>query len=242
MPDHASWNSNLKRTLVNMFDLTVWKRENQIINFFILLLFSSLLIQNVLNMDVINGKLFLEFLVFRAQKICQINRRHNSFLLSLIFSLLLIQNVLSMDVINGKLSMMDESILKLGVGDLRVRVRIQPNLKILEIQLLDMLPQMEFIGSTTYSVWLENQDPPAGKSLFFWNMYVIKSAYFRDCSFLNIIVHQKFFFLSVSVHCQNLLAKHKRFVYSAIFGGVSRCKNWEQVSPWLRLVEKITHF
>jgi hypothetical protein len=57
-----------------------------------------------------------------------------------------------MDVINGKLSMMDESIRKLGVGDLRVRVRIQPNLKILEIQLLDMLPQMEFIGSTTYSV------------------------------------------------------------------------------------------
>lgn len=170
MPDHASWNSNLKRTLVNMFDLTVWKRENQIIHFFILLLFSSLLIQNVLNMDVINGKLFLEFLVFRAQKICQINRRHNSFLLSLIFSLLLIQNVLSMDVINGKLSMMDESILKLGVGDLRVRVRIQPNLKILEIQLLDMLPQMEFIGSTTYSVWLENLDPPAGKSPFFWNM------------------------------------------------------------------------
>ena len=73
-------------------------------------------------------------------------------MLSLIFSLLLIQNVLSMDVINGKLSMMDESILKLGVGDPRVRVRIQPNLKILEIQLLDMLPQMEFIGSTTYSV------------------------------------------------------------------------------------------
>ena len=62
---------------------------------------------------------------------------------------------------------MDESILKLGVGDLRVQVRIQPNLKTLEIQLLDMLPQMEFIGSTTYSVWLENQDPPAGKSLFF---------------------------------------------------------------------------
>ena len=73
-------------------------------------------------------------------------------MLSLIFSLLLIQNVLSMDVINGKLSMMDESILKLGVGDPQVRVRIQPNLKILEIQLLDMLPQMEFIGSTTYSV------------------------------------------------------------------------------------------
>ena len=62
--------------------------------------------------------------------------------------------------------MMDESILKLVVGDLRVRVRIQPNLKILEIQLLDMLPQMEFIGSTTYSVWLENLDPPAGKSVF----------------------------------------------------------------------------
>ena len=73
-------------------------------------------------------------------------------MLSLIFSLLLIQNVLSMDVINGKLSMMDESILKLGVGDPQVRVRIQPNLKILEIQLLDMLLQMEFIGSTTYSV------------------------------------------------------------------------------------------
>ena len=155
------------------------------------------LIQNVLNMDVINGKLFLEFLVFRAQKICQINRRHNSFLLSLIFSLLLIQNVLSMDVINGKLSMMDESILKLGVGDPRVRVRIHPNLKILEIQLLDMLPQMEFIGSTTYSVWLENLDPPAGKSPFFLK-YVIKSAYFRDCSFLNIIVHQKFFPIRLS--------------------------------------------
>ena len=77
--------------------------------------------------------------------------------------------------------MMDESILKLGVGDPRVRVRIQPNLKILEIQLLDMLPQMEFIGSTTYSVWLENLDPPAGKSLFF--KYVIKSAYFRNWFF-----------------------------------------------------------
>ena len=62
---------------------------------------------------------------------------------------------------------MDESIRKLGVGDLRVRVRIQPNLKILEIQLLDMLPQMEFIASTTYLVWLENLDPPAGKGLFF---------------------------------------------------------------------------
>ena len=91
---------------------------------------------------------------------------------------------------------MDESILKLGVGDLRVQVRIQPNLKTLEIQLLDMLPQMEFIGSTTYSVWLENLDPPAGKSLFL--KYVIKSAYFRDCSFLNIIVHQKFFPIRLS--------------------------------------------
>ena len=139
-----------------MFDLTVQKKENQIIHFFILLLFSSLLIQNILSINFTNGKLVLNFFFIHAKKSKTIVKStgdiSNSFLLSLIFSLLLIQNVLSMDVINGKLSMMDESILKLGVGDPRVRVRIQPNLKILEIQLLDMLLQMEFIGSTTYSV------------------------------------------------------------------------------------------
>jgi hypothetical protein len=57
-----------------------------------------------------------------------------------------------MDAINGKLLMMDESILKLDEGDPRVLVRTLPNHKILEIQRLDMLPQMEFIVSTTFSV------------------------------------------------------------------------------------------
>ena len=138
-----------------MFDLTVQKKENQIIHFFICTS-PFQFAQNILSINFTNGKLVLNFFFIHAKKSKTIVKStgdiSNSFLLSLIFSLLLIQNVLSMDVINGKLSMMDESIRKLGVGDPRVRVRIQPNLKILEIQLLDMLPQMVFIGSTTYSV------------------------------------------------------------------------------------------
>ena len=138
-----------------MFDLTVWKRENQIIHFYTSP-FQFALDSKYFEYKLHKRETCSQFFFIHAKKSKTIVKStgdiSNSFLLSLIFSLLLIQNVLSMDVINGKLSMMDESIRKLGVGDPRVRVRIQPNLKILEIQLLDMLPQMVFIGSTTYSV------------------------------------------------------------------------------------------